>query len=271
MASGSERERPLDVRRAREWLGWHGLGEATPTPLLARRLAVRRRARLAHHVMLAVLILAAALVQLHNLVSVTPDGSGRGWPWPLVALTGLVAALLAGRALLESWVRRVDRQAGAALTRRAAHPVQVSWRELLGRPYAACAAGIHAAAFVLAAGALAIDDTRVRYAAVVLLIALAGVGVAAALELRDLLARPVVAEDEVSLTADVIMRIEDAHEAVSPGMAWSLPVVLLCGTAPAWWSLTSVGLVPLGVAAVVLVQLRTPGSAAAARRLVGAR
>ncbi|MER6579525.1 hypothetical protein ABT267_27780, partial [Nonomuraea sp. NPDC001023] len=52
---------PADVRSAETWLRRHGLGDGTPTPLLATRLAVRRRVRLLGSVLLAVLIIAASL------------------------------------------------------------------------------------------------------------------------------------------------------------------------------------------------------------------
>ena len=145
------------------------------------------------------------------------------------ALSALIVALLLAQSLLDWWVRRVDRQAGATLARRAAHPVQPGWRAVLGRPHAAFAVATFAGALVLAVSALPFGDATVRHAAVVLLIALAGVGLGAALQLRQLLARPVVAEDEVSLTADVIMRVEDAREITTPTVLWSLPVVLLFG------------------------------------------
>ncbi|MCK2215684.1 hypothetical protein MF672_018080 [Actinomadura sp. ATCC 31491] len=254
--------RPGELRAARSWLARHGLGDTPPTPLLAARLAARWRARVVEQVLLALLIMTAAAVYAFGVLS-GPGGSG-----PLVLLGGLVVALLAARWQVEAWVRRVDRRAGAALARRAAHPVQLGWRALLGRPHAACAAGIHAAALALAAGAFATGDTAVRRAAAVLLVALAGAAAAAVLQLRDLLRRPVVAEDEVSLTADVIMRIEDARESMSPGVVWSLPVILLLGPTFGWWSAVSVGLVPLGLAAVALVQLRAPSTAAMARRIV---
>ncbi|MEU6727647.1 hypothetical protein ABZ917_28420 [Nonomuraea wenchangensis] len=263
------RVRPEDVRQAGVWLGRHGLGEAQPTPLLAARLAARRRARLADHLMLAVLIIAAALAHLGQL-SVAPAGAEpeSGTWWPLLMLAGLVAALLVTRTLLETWVRRVDRGAGAALARRAAHTLQPGWRALLGRPYAAWAAGTYVAALALTGSALTLDDTGVRQAALVLLVALAGVGAVALLQVRDLLARPVVAEDELSLTADVIMRIEDARESTLPGTVWCLPIVLLFGMAPGWWRVASLSLVLLGLAVLVVVQTRTPDSAAMARRIV---
>jgi hypothetical protein len=52
-----------DLRSVGAWLARHGLPDSRPTPEPAARLRVRMLARLADSVMLAVLILAAALVQ----------------------------------------------------------------------------------------------------------------------------------------------------------------------------------------------------------------
>ncbi|MCQ0017353.1 hypothetical protein [Actinomadura madurae] len=56
-----------------------------------------------------------------------------------------------------------------------------------------------------------------------MLISLAGVGAGLLAQLRHVLASPAVAEDEASLTADVIMRVEDARALVTPSLVWSLP------------------------------------------------
>ncbi|NUR91887.1 MAG: hypothetical protein HOY71_48090 [Nonomuraea sp.] len=253
-----------DLRLAGEWLARHDLTAARPTPLLASRLAARRRARIAAHAILAVLIIAGALAGV-------TFGFQPGRPLPLLALTALVAGLLLAQSLLDGWVRRVDRRAGATLSRRAAHLVQPGWRAVLGRPYAIFAAATFAGAMALAGSALAVPDDTVRQLAVVLLIGLLGATAVLALQLRHLLRRPVVAEDEDSLTADVIMRVEDARELVVPSVQWTLPMVLLFGTAPAWWSAAAVAYLLLGLAVVVLLQARTPSSAAVARRAMGAR
>ena len=215
--------RPADLRQAGAWLVRHGLDDARPTPLLAVRLAVRRRARQADRIMLAALILAAALARPDRLATSAYGGYEPHSRTPLLVLTALVVGLLLVRSLLDQWVRRVDRHAGAALSRRAAHPLQPGWRAMLGRPYAAFTVATFAGAMVLAASALAVPDSTVRYAAFILLVGLLGVAVGVALQLRDLLTRPVVAEDEVSLTADVIMRIEDARELTAPTVPWALP------------------------------------------------
>jgi hypothetical protein len=104
-----------------------------------------------------------------------------------------------------------------------------------------------------------------------MLVGLAGVAAGFTLQLRDLLMRPVVAEDEASLMADVVMRVEDARELTRPSVAWVLPMVLLFGSAPAWLSAASVGFVILGIVALILIQMRTPPIATAARQAMGAR
>jgi hypothetical protein len=264
--------RRLDVQSAGTWLMRHGLGDGPPTPLLTARLAVRWRARLLGHVLLAVLILAAALVRAANLPATSESGgSGPHPPTPALVLSALIIGLLLVRVLLDAWVRRVDRRAGAALARRATHPVQPGWRALLGRPYALLTAGIFAGAFTLGASALVVGEGASRHAAAVLLVAVAGVGAVAAMQLRELLAQPVVAEDEVSLTADVIMRIEDVRESTAPSTLLSLPVVLLFGSAPGWWNAASIGFVVLGVAAYIAAHRRAPSCAAMARQVVGLR
>lgn len=272
MTNSSMRGAGADVRCAGAWLLRHGLGDGPPTPLLTARLAVRRRVRLLGSVLQAVLIIGATLVQTSDrLFTSAFGGFGPHGPTKVLVLSALIVGLLLVRTLLDTWIRRVDRQAGAVLARRAAHPVQPGWRALLGRPYAVFTVGTFAGAFALGASALAVGEGTERHAAVVLLVAVAGVGVGAALQLRELLARPVVAEDEVSLTADVIMRVEDARESTTPSVVWSLPVVLLFGSAPGWWNAASLGFVVLGMAALIAVQARTPCAAAMARHVLGVR
>ncbi|GAA4586171.1 hypothetical protein GCM10023194_31590 [Planotetraspora phitsanulokensis] len=264
--------RQFDVQAAGAWLRRHGLGDGAPTPLLTARLAVRRRARLLASVLPAVLILGAALVQASDLLATSASGGDASHPpAKVLVLSVLIVGLLLARMMVDAWVRRVDRQTGESLARRAAHPTQLGWRALLGRPYAFLAAGTFGGAFALAGSALAVGEGTARHGAVVLLVAVAGVAAGSVLQLRDLLARPVVAEDEVSLTADVIMRIEDARESTMPAVLWSLPVVLLLGTAPGWWNAASIGFVLLGLGAYIAVHVRTPCAAAMARRVVGVR
>ncbi|GAB3135836.1 hypothetical protein [Microbispora hainanensis] len=164
--------RAADLQLAGTWLARHDLAGARPTPLLASRLAVRRRARRAAHVILAVLILASALAAAYDrLASSAFGGFQPHRPLPLLALTALVAGLL---------------------------PAQ-------------------------------------------------------------------------SLTADVIMRVEDARDLTTPNVQWSLPMVLLFGTAPGWWSAASVAYLILGLVACVALHTRTPSSATVARRAMSVR
>ncbi|MEU8171693.1 hypothetical protein AB0C14_02355 [Microbispora hainanensis] len=264
--------RAADLQLAGAWLARHDLAGARPTPLLASRLAVRRRARRAAHVILAVLILASALAAAYDRLAGSAFGGLQPHrPLPLLALTALVAALLLAQSLLDRWVRRVDQRAGVTLFRRAAHLVQPGWRAVLGRPYAVFAVATFAGAMVLAGSALAVPDPTVRRLAVVLLIGLLGVTAIIAMQLRHLLRRPVVAEDEESLTADVIMRVEDARDLTTPNVQWSLPMVLLFGTAPGWWSAASAAYLILGLLACVALHARTPSSATVARRAMSAR
>ncbi|MGC5009376.1 hypothetical protein ACLQ2R_01290 [Streptosporangium sp. DT93] len=258
--------REVDLRIAGEWLAMHDLAGARPTPLLANRLAVRRRARLAAYLIPAALIIASALAAGSTFGRLQPQP-----PSALLALAVLVAGLLLTQSLLDRWVRRVDRRAGATLSRRAAHPIQPGWRTVLGTPYAVFAAATFAGAMALTAGALTVPDPTLRQLAVILLIALLGMTAILAVQLRHLLRHPVVAEDEESLTADVIMRVEDARELTTPNVQWSLPMILLFGTAPGWLSAASITYVLLGVVACVALRFRTPSSAAVARRVMSVR
>ncbi|SFK72736.1 hypothetical protein SAMN05216275_13363 [Streptosporangium canum] len=257
--------RTTDLRMAGEWLARHDLADTHPTPLLASRLAVRRRARLATYVILAALIIVSALAATSAF-----GGLQSRRPLPLLALAASVAGLLLAQSLLDRWVRRVDQRAGATLSRRAAHTIQPGWQAVLGRPYAVFAVATFAGALVLAASALAVPDPTVRQPAVVVLIGLLGATAITALQLRHPLSFPVVAEDEESLAADVIMRVEDARELTTPNVQWSLPVVLV-GTAPGWWNAAAVAYLLLSLAACVALHARTPSCATVARRAMSVR
>ncbi|MFI7446442.1 hypothetical protein ACIBQX_02980 [Nonomuraea sp. NPDC049714] len=168
-------------------------------------------------------------------------------------------------------MRRVDRRAGAALSRRAAHPVQPGWRALLGLPHALFTAATLTGAAALAVSALTIRDFTVGYAAFITLVGLAGVAAGLVLRLRDVLLRPIVAEDETSLMADVVMRVEDARDLNRTTVAWVLPMVLLFGSAPGWWNVAALGLMVLWLVALFLVPARTPPIATVARQAMDAR
>ncbi|MDG4798328.1 hypothetical protein [Micromonospora sp. WMMD1082] len=258
--------RPADLDLAGAWLAGHGLADVRPTPLLATRLAARRRARLAASVLLAAFIMAVALTYVGGMV----DGSGYR-RWLLLVLTALVVGLVLAQALLDWWVRRVDRRAGATLPRRAAYPVRLGWRTVLGWPRAVFAAVTFAGATVLAIGTLTRPDSSARYAAVILLIGLCGLAVGMVVQLRHVLTHPVVADDEVSLTADVIMRVEDARDVAVPTVVWSLPVVSVFSTALGWWNAAWLAFIVLSVIALALINARTARSGVVARHATNTR
>lgn len=261
--------RPADLEQAGVWLAGHGLADARPTPLLAARLAVRRRARLAAAILLAVFLIATALVYTGGL----PDEAGSYRSWSLLLVVALVVGLVVAQALLDWWVRRVDRRAGATLPRRAAYAVRLGWRTVLGWPRAAFTVTTFAGAAVLAVGALALPDATVRYAAVILLIGLFGLAAGVVVELRHILTHPVVADDEVSLTADVIMRVEDARVGAMPTAVWSvwsLPVVSMFSTGFGWWNASWLVFILLSVIAQALIDTRTARTATVARQVVSA-
>ena len=260
--------RPADLELAGVWLAGHGLADVGPTPLLATRLAARRRTRLAASVLLAAFICAVALVYVSDRPAGTAVAeAGPHRRWSLLVLTAMVVVLVLAQSLLDWWVRRVDRRAGATLPRRAAYPVRLGWRTVLGWPRAAFAATTFAGATALAIGALTMQDSTVRYAAVVLLIGLCGVAVGMVVQLRHILTHPVVADDEVSLTADVIMRVEDARDVAVPTVVWSLPVVSVFSTAFGWWNAAWLIFIVLSVITLTLINARTARSGMVARHV----
>jgi hypothetical protein len=249
-----------DHPETRQWLDRHGLTDAEATPLLVARLAVRRQANFYGSVLLAVFLIGAALTHVSRL------GGGTSAQLRLLVLVALVVALLTGQWLLGWWVRRVDQQAGARLPRRVAHPVDFGWQAVLGRPYAVFAVATFTGALLVAVSVLPISDPDLRAGATVVLIGLAGAGAGTVLQLRQVLTTPAVAQDEASLTADVIMRVEDARALVTPNLVWILPAIFLYGESLGWWNAVAIGLVPVGVAALALIHSRTADVGATARQ-----
>jgi flagellar biosynthesis protein FliQ len=258
--------READHTEAGRWLARHGLADAEPTPLLAARLAARRRAKVAGSLLLAAFLIGAALTQALGRLT---DGA---FSWlPLLVLAALVVGLLVGQWLLGWWVRRVDRRVGAQLSRRVAHPVELGWPAVLGRPYAVFTVATFTGAVLLAVSVLPVSDAGLRYGAIVVLIGLAGAGAGIIMQLRQVLASPAVAQDEASLTADVIMRVEDARGLVTPSLVWSLPAIFLYGESLGWWNAVSLALVVAGAIALCLIEVRATGVGTAARRAMAIR
>jgi hypothetical protein len=248
------------------------LADVTPTPMLAARLAVRRRARVAAAILPAAFLCATALVYVSALpIRPAEDGFGTQRRWALVVLTALVAGLVLGLSLLDRWVRRVDQQAGAELPRRATHSVRPGWRPVLGVPRIVLLAITYAGAALLAIAALTTRDGAARYAAVILVIGLCGVAVGTAVQLRHVLTHPVVADDEGSLKADFLMRVEDAREVAVPTVVWSLPVVSVLDTGLDPWNTGWLVFMILSVIALALISARDGRRALAAQRGLSAR
>jgi hypothetical protein len=258
--------READRTEAGRWLARNGLADAEPTPLIVARLAVRRRAKLVGSILLAAFLLGAAGTHAWGL----PGGVTSSWLLLLV-LALLVAGLLAGQWSLGWWVRRADRRAGAQLSRRVAHPVVLGWPEVLGRPFAVFTVATFAGAVLLAVSVLPIADSGLRNGAIVVLIGLAGAGAGLVMQLRQVVASPAVAEDEASLTADVIMRVEDARALATPSLVWSLPAIFLYGESLGWWNAAAIALVVAGAIAFCLIQARGANVGTAARRAMATR
>ncbi|TQM79893.1 hypothetical protein FHX81_2205 [Saccharothrix saharensis] len=258
--------READHAEVGRWLARHGLTDAEPTPLLAARLAARWRANVVGSVLLALFMMGAALTHALRL----PADVTSSWQ-PLLVPAALVVGLLTGQWLLGRWVRRADRRAGARLSRRVAHPAQLGWAAVVGRPYAVFTVVSFAGAALLAVSVLPVPDPGLRDGAIVVLIGLAGAGVGTVVQLRQVLASPAVAEDEASLTADVIMRVEDARALVTPSLVWMLPVIFLYGGSLGWWNAASLAFVVAGATAFCLLQVRSAAVVTAARRALATR
>jgi hypothetical protein len=71
---------------------------------------------------------------------------------------------------------------------------------------------------------------------------------------------------EIAITADVIMRVEDARALVTPSLVWTLPAIFLYGDSLGWWNAVSLALVVIGALALALVQVRATGVDTTARR-----
>jgi hypothetical protein len=108
----------------------------------------------------------------------------------------------------------------------------------------------------LAVHALSIPTGTARYAAVVLLIAVCGVAVGMLVQLRHVLTRPVVADDELSLDADLVMRVEDARHAATPALLYGMPFSVI-DSELGWWNYAWFVFVALGLIALAVVSVAT--------------
>jgi hypothetical protein len=175
-------------RAAARWLARHGLagaGPDRPTPLLAARLAAR----------------------LDSADAYRRTGTVR-----LAGYAALVLAALLAHWLWQRVLRAADRRAGAGLATRVAHPAPPGWRTVLGRRCLALAAAMNAGALGLAAATAALAHPGAdRTAAVLVLVAIAALDGLVALDVADIVRRPALAADALSLRVDDVLRAEDAR------------------------------------------------------------
>lgn len=195
-----------DLRRAASWLAGHGAPDATPSPLIAARLRVRRR---------SVLVLFVALPVI-GVVVVTADAVPASETFGFLSLyLGLLLVGVLGQWLRLRALRLADRRLGTALRRRVTHPGSTGWRTVLGPRRLAVAGVMYGLG--LALGLLDMGYARTPSDWALIATYLAGVTVLAALsagEVADVVRRPAVAEDALSLAVDDVLRTEDAEQIV---------------------------------------------------------
>jgi hypothetical protein len=234
-----------DLRRAASWLAGHGAPDASPSPLIAARLRARRRSVLPF---VAVLVVAA-IVAVNGYSVWTGTQLGRFWLYLGIFLLAMLGQWL------RLWALRVsDRRIGAALTRRVTHPGSSSWRAVLGPRRIALALATYGAAFAVGVLDLAYARTGTDRAILATFFAgLAALAVLGAAEIADVVRRPAVAEDALSLAVDDVLRTEDAHEiavTMVPGMLAVFATIALTARPPLLFGL---GLAMIGFSLVMFV------------------
>jgi hypothetical protein len=190
-----------DLRRAAAWLKEHGAPDVAPTPLLAARLRARRRQEP------LIVVVSGVLGGLNSMLWFAHGAVGRALGFLALALLTAPAHWWNLRAL-----RRADRRIGATLARRVTHPTAVGWREVLGPRRLAVAATMYGSA--LALGAVDLAYARTAQDRVVVAVLVAGLVALAAISvawINELVRRPAVAEDALSLAADHVLRAEGGH------------------------------------------------------------
>jgi hypothetical protein len=240
-----------DLRRAAAWLNRHRLTGIAPTPLLAARLAARRRTTAG----LAALLIGIALLAVFTFGRLGLDSAEAYRRTATARLVGDVVVVLA--AVLARWLwlralRRADRRIGAGLSQRAAHPVPAGWRRVLGGRCLLTAAVLHAGALGVGAAAAVLASTpQDRAMAAVLLAGTAVLAATGAAEVADVVRRPALAQDAQSLAVDDVLRAEDARAiAASP-----LPAMLAVFTVFALTPELSARFTPVSFALVALAFL----------------
>jgi hypothetical protein len=261
--AGPSRVDDRAIRRAATWLGRHGLAGLAPSPLLATRLRVRRR--IVASLFAAVAVIGLVAVLTYGRLGL--DGYPADRRTVLARLLGNFAVVLV--AVVARWsalraVRRADRRIGATLSLRVAHPTPPGWRIVLGRRRIAVSAVLYGGALGVGIAALVrARSTQDRLVVGVLLLGLAALAAMTVAEVAEVLRRPALADDAMSLAADDALRGDDARGVI----ASPLPVALAAFTVtslPAYETSSLVGfcyaLIGFFLVAMMWEQAVTPPS-----------
>ncbi len=215
-------------------MGWLSPREPVfvePTPLLVARIQARRRFR--RRIMAGVVAAAVALMIATWTWSPETDS-------PAMYMAKISAAYVASLGTMW-WILRGPRRAEHRIARtvrtRVARPATVGVREVVGSWHLAAAGAGYVAATLIGVVALAsVDSTQHRLAAVVCLAAVAACAVISAATVLAVVRRPALAEDDRSLAADDLLRVEDARQALGRYPLIAVVAQLAAVIAPGnWW------------------------------------
>jgi hypothetical protein len=215
-------------------MGWLSPREpifVEPTPLLVARIHARRRFR--RRAVAGVFVAAAALVVTSS--TWLPETGG-----PTMFMTKMSVVYVATLAMTW-WIlrgpRRAEQRIARAVRMRVARPAAVGAREVVGTWHLVAAGASFVAAVLIGVVAVAsADSTQHRLAAVVYLVAVAACALVSVAAVGAVVRRPVLAEDDRSLVADDLLRVEDAREGLG-----RYPLIVLVGQLAAvespgnWW------------------------------------
>ncbi len=248
--------------RAATWLKRHGVPEQAPSHLLAARLRARRR------LAAPVIGLAAALAVgiVFGSAQLRPDDYRRSVA-PRIVTEFVVILAIVG---LTWWwlraVRRADLKIGAALPRRVTRPTRAGYPQVLGRHRLVIGAIGYGGSFALGLVALALARTGAdRAVAGVLLAGLAVLTMLTTAELVEIVRRPAVAEDALTLAVDDALRVDEARGIVTssiPALMTAFTVASLSTGTPSALVAVGYGLLALNVLLVMLDSVVAPARVA---------
>jgi hypothetical protein len=211
---------PTDAehRQTRRWLDRVGGDELPVTPLLAARIAVRRRTE--RFMMAGFLAVLAALMGLLWWPGIT---TGDWETWSVLGLTASAVAAVCAYLVMAavylatvSYERAADRNLADTMARPAARSVRMSLRTLLGTQCVVSAVVMHASGAIIAVAVLILaTHPGARTTGVVLLVGVLVFASVTAAVLSDITRRPIVVDDEMSMRADGLLRFNAARRAVA--------------------------------------------------------